>query len=119
MYYLDIVPALNVELPFTSFQKDGKIVLSMGPQFSAGLLGTERKKIGTHAPTKSSVHFSIQTDFSQVDLGIDWGIAYQNSKGFIQLDYQYGFANIDNNAYKDYGNIQNRLISLRAGYFIK
>jgi Outer membrane protein beta-barrel domain len=119
MYFLDIVPALSYDLGFTKWEPSGKFVFSFGPQLGFGFHGTEKKTVGTHATVTSTMHFSTSTDYSLVDLGVALSVGYHNKKGFVQLAYQLGVANIDDNAPTDHGNIQNRSISLGLGYYLK
>jgi hypothetical protein len=119
IYYLDIVPAVSYNLGFTKWQPSGKFVLSFGPQIGFAFHGTEKKTVGNHATVTTKMHFSTQSDYSIVDLGVALSVGYHNKKGFLQLAYQFGVANIDDNAATDGGNIQNRLISLGLGYYLK
>jgi hypothetical protein len=115
IYYLDLAPALSLDL---NVQPEGKLVLSFSPVFSLALAGTE-KQTKNGLTTTSKMKFSIEGDYGIVDLGFSWSAAYHMKNEFLQLGYQLGVANIDNNASTDKRNIQNRMLTLTFGYYLK
>jgi hypothetical protein len=118
MYYLDIAPALSLDVSINKQQPNQKVVFSFSPVFSVALAGTEKQT--KNGVTKSSkMKFSIDGDYGILDIGLNWSAAYQMKDKFIQIGYQLGVANIDNNAPTDNRNIQNRMLSLTLGYYLK
>jgi hypothetical protein len=118
IYYLDLAPALSLDLDWKKSQPEGKFVLSFSPVFSFALAGTEKQTVNEHTTT-SKMKFAIDGYYGIVDIGFNWSAAYHMKNKFLQLGYQLGVANIDNFSSTDGRNIQNRMISLTFGYYIK
>jgi hypothetical protein len=116
--YFDIAPALSLDLNLKKGNTDSKIVLLFSPVFSYAISGTEKQTIGG-VTYSSKMKFAIDGNYGIVDLGFNWSVAYRIKKMFAQLSYQLGVANIDNNAGTDGRNIQNRMLSLNLGYYLK
>jgi hypothetical protein len=118
MYYLDIAPALSLDLNVNKQQPDQKLVFSFSPVFSLALAGTE-KQTKNGVTTSNKMKFSIEGDYGIVDIGFNWSAAYHIKDKFVQIGYQLGVANINNNTETDNRNIQNRMLSLTFGYYLK
>lgn len=112
--YLDIVPALSYDF------HPGKniLTLSLGPQISYALSGTEKTTLNDTV-TAQKMQFSIDENYGVVDLGFNIGISYHFKKIFLEALYQGGFANINNNVAIDGRNIRNRMFCLNLGYYLK
>jgi hypothetical protein len=118
IYYLDLAPAISYDISWEKGHPDGKFVISFSPMLSFALSGTEKQTKNGHT-TSSKMQFSTTGNYGLVDLGFNLSAAYHMKDKFIQLGYQLGVANIDNNAPTDKRNIQNRMLSLTFGYYLK
>ena len=114
IHYLDFVPALSYDF------HTGKnlLTISMGPEISYALDGTEKTTIAGQTGSKK-MPFAIDGDYGIFDLGFNWGISYHFKKVFIEAAYQLGCANINNNVDIDGRNIRNRMFCVNLGYYLK
>ncbi len=115
IHYFDIVPAISLKL---KTGRKSAFYLSLGPELSLALAGTEKV---THdgITTSAKMPLHIDGEYGLIDMGATAGIGFHTRKFMIEALYQYGFANINNNAELDHRNIRNRMFSFNIGYFIK
>ena len=114
IHYFDIVPALSVDFP----SGKNSFVISAGPQLGFALAGTEKTISGGNA-SSSKMKFSISNSYGPFDLGTAASIAYHMKSLFVEAGFQLGLSNINNDVETDKRNIQNRMISLQVGYYLR
>lgn len=124
IHYLEIVPAFSYDIK----RKKHGFILSVGPYAAVAFSGTEKTTKTTGLETKK-MKFSIEGDYSRLDLGLNTSIAYRYNKFFIEAGYQYGFTNINNNAdvkistnsplVIDPRDIRNRVVNVSLGYYLR
>lgn len=115
LYYLDLVPAVSIDVPTGNANH---WVVSVGPNFSLGLLGRE-KRTTNGTTTTSNIKFSNTAGYGLYDIGLNTAIGYHTRKWFVELGYQHGLASINNEEEFDNINIRNRVLSLNLGYYLK
>ena len=114
MSYIDAAFTLSYEFPY----KSNKFILSLGPVFSYALYGTETTTLNGVSST-GKMDFTLFQNYCSVDISVTAKAAYQVKKMFVEAGFQLGVANIDENANTDGRNIQNRMLSLSVGYYLK
>ena len=114
LHYLDIVPALSVDLPIN----DNFFVISGGPLFGFTNFGHLKTTDENNVTTSEKIKFGYGS-YGWFDVGLSTSVGYHMKKVFVELGYTHGFANINNNEEFDGRNIQNRMLSLNFGYYFK
>lgn len=117
IHYLDLVPALSLDFP-AGGSDDNLFVVSGGPQLGIALAGTEKRTV-KGVTTSSRMKINTDGDYGFFDLGLGMSIGYHTRKFLVEVGYQLGFANINNDGDLDGRNIRNRMISFNLGYYIR
>jgi Outer membrane protein beta-barrel domain len=115
IHYIDLAPVLSVDF-ITG--KDNSLVIGVGPVASLAIGGTE-KTTSSGITNSAKMNFSTSKDYGLFDMGLHASAGWHLKKYFIEVAYQYGFANINNNIELDKRNIQNRTFSLNLGYYFR
>lgn len=115
IHYIDLAPILSLDF---STGHNNSFVIGVGPIAGLAISGREKTTV-SGVSSSSKMHFSTSGDYGLFDLGLHTSIGYHFNKLFVELAYQHGFANINNNEENDKRNIQNRTLSLNLGYCIR
>lgn len=114
LHYLDIVPALSVDLPVN----DNFFVISTGPLFGFTNFGRLKTTDINNVTKSEKIKFGYDS-YGWFDVGLSSSVGYHMKKAFVELGYTHGFVNINNNEEFDGRNIKNRMLSLNFGYYFK
>lgn len=113
--YVDIMPALNLD--FTK-QSGSGFILGFSPVLSTAITGTEKNTSLNGSVTSRQMVFDF-TNYSRIDAGLTGSIGYKfNKKIILDAAYYFGLANVENDETL-LRNIQNRMVSVTLGYYIK
>jgi len=115
IHYIDMAALLSFDL---AAGNKNHFVIAAGPVASMAISGKEKTTIAG-VSTTSKMKFSTTANYGLFDFGAQASIGYHFKKIFVEAAYQYGLANINNNAERDKRNIQNRTLSLNIGYYIR
>ena len=112
--YLDIIPALSTDF----IHGDNSFTISLGPDFGFTKFGKLQTTTSSNVTTSEKLKFGF-AEYGWFDLGLQANAGYHMKKTFIEVGYFLGLANINNNEETDQRNIQNRVLSLSVGYYIR
>lgn len=112
--YFDIAPVLSLDFPTGA---NNSFSVAAGPLAGLALAGTEKTTLNS-TTTSRKIKFSTEKGYGLFDLGLHTSVSFRFNKLFVELAYQYGFANI-NNEQSDKKNIRNRTFSLNLGYYFR
>lgn len=112
--YIDIAPNLSIELPASH---SSNFAIAFGPVFGVSSFGNEKTTQNGNT-TSQKIHFGYGT-YGMFDLGLNGSIGYHGKKVFAEISYLLGLVNINNNESLGDINIQQRMLGLNLGYYIK
>ena len=114
IHYIDLVPALSIDIPSGA----NSFVISAGPELGIAFSGKEKRTING-VTASSKMKFSTDGEYGYFDLGLSTSLGYHTKHFLVEAGFQFGLANINNDVDLDHRNIQNRMLSLNLGYYIK
>ena len=112
--YIDIVPALSTDFTLG----ENSVVISVGPHLSYAFSGKE-KRTEAGITTKYPMKFSTAGYYGPFDLGFSSSLGFHTKKIFVEAGFQLGLSSINNEEEFDNKKIQNRMLSLNLGYYLK
>lgn len=99
------------------FSDNAQLQVNFGPYFAYGIGGKEKYERSYKGEKKEEKEdlFGKDNEFKRFDAGLGIGAGFTYSKFFFGLNYQFGLANIAQDAEDGY-SVKNRNLSISIGY---